>query len=76
MPSYLKVRRETGYNDRFPGLENTQVNMSSYDRDRNPLDRRGLMFYRPTGLLPPDPNLVGVHSSMGIESLLILTHAI
>ena len=57
MPLYLKVREETGYNDNFPGLENTQVDMTAYNKDKHPLDRRTLMFYRVIGQLPLDPNL-------------------
>lgn len=56
-PWYWQVREETGYNDAFPGLENTQVDMTAYNTDRHPFDRRTLIFYRVIGQLPPDPNL-------------------
>ena len=54
---YLKVRGETGHNDIFPGLEFTKVNMEAYNQDRHPSDKRQLMFYRPLGYMPSDPNL-------------------
>ena len=57
VPWYWKLRKETGHNDKFPGLESTKVNMEIYNKDRHPLDRRGLIFYRTLGHLPPDPNL-------------------
>lgn len=57
VPFYLKLRRETGHNDEYPGLESRKVDMEQYNRDRNPLDRRDLMFYRALGSLPPDPNM-------------------
>lgn len=57
VPCYWKMRKETGHNDKFPGLENTQVDMTAYNKDRHPLDRRTLLFYRAIGQLPPDPNL-------------------
>ena len=57
VPWYLKLREETGHDDEFPGLESTRVDMDPYNKDKNPLDRRGLMFYRALGDLPPDPNM-------------------
>lgn len=57
VPWYWKLRKETGKNDQFPGLESKKVDMTRYNTARHPLDRRGLIFYRPLGLLPPDPNL-------------------
>ena len=57
VPWYWKLRKETGHNDQFPGLESTKVDMTPYNADKHPLDRRSLMFYRPIGLLPSDPNL-------------------
>ena len=57
VPWYLKLRKETGHNDQFPGLESTKVDMTAYNKDKHPLDRRDLMFYRAMGHLPPDPNM-------------------
>jgi hypothetical protein len=57
VPWYLKLREETGHNDEFPGLETTKADMAPYNQERNPLDRRDLMFYRAIGDLPPDPNM-------------------
>lgn len=58
LPQYWKLRKETGENDAFPGLESRKVDMTPYNKRRHPLDRRGLIFYRPIGTLPPDnPNL-------------------
>ena len=57
VPWYWKYREETGQNDRFPGLESTKVDMTAYNENRHPLDRRGLIFYRTLGPLLPDPNL-------------------
>ena len=57
VPWYWKYREETGHNDQHPGLETTKVDMTAYNQDRNPLDRRGLIFYRTLGHMPPDPNL-------------------
>lgn len=57
VPFYKKLRRETGHNDLFPGLQYTKVDMMPFNESRHPLDRRGLMFYRVTGDLPADPNM-------------------
>ncbi|KAK3700796.1 hypothetical protein LTR37_015768 [Vermiconidia calcicola] len=57
VPWYWKLRKDTGQNDEFPGLQCTKVDMTPYNRDKHPLDRRELMFYRPIGRLPPDPNM-------------------
>lgn len=57
VPWYWKLREETGINDEFPGLQSTKVDMDPYNKDRNPLDRKGLIFYRVIGHLPPDPNM-------------------
>ena len=55
---YWKWRKETGQNDAFPGLQSTKADMEPYNKDRHPLDRRGLIFYRAWGDIPPDePNL-------------------
>lgn len=56
-PWYNAMREKTGYNDDFPGLECTQPDMIEYNKDRHPLDRRTLLFYRTLGELPPHPNL-------------------
>ena len=57
VPFYLKIIRETGHNDQFPGLESRKVDMEPYNKDKNPLDKRDLMFYRTVGNIPPNPNL-------------------
>jgi hypothetical protein len=57
VPWYWKLRRETGQNDKFPGLQSRKVDMTPYNKNKHPLQRRGLIFYRPIGRLPPDPNL-------------------
>lgn len=57
IPWYWKLREETGYNDAFPGLQSTKVDMEAYNKDKHPLDRRELLFYRIWDTLPSDPNL-------------------
>lgn len=57
LPFYHQRRLETGLNDEFPGLECRRVDMAIYNRDRHPLDRRQLIFYRTIGDLPQDPNM-------------------
>jgi len=59
-PWYLALSpEERGNDDLFPGLEATQPDMQPYNKDRHPLDRRTLLFYRTTGGALPldDPNL-------------------
>lgn len=56
-PWYRKRRRETGINDALPGLQMLKAEMDPYNEPRHPLDRRQLIFYRPTGELPRDPNM-------------------
>ena len=57
VPWYWKLRSETGQNDEFPGLDMRKADMTEYNRDRHPLERKGLIFYRGVGHLPQDPNL-------------------
>lgn len=57
LPFYWKRREETGINDAFPGLECRKVDMTAYNKDRHPLDRRQLILYRTIGDLPDDPNM-------------------
>lgn len=57
VPWYWKYREETGQNDQFPGLETNKVDMTEFNKDKHPLDRRALQFYRTLGQLPPNPNL-------------------
>ncbi len=57
VPWYWRRRKETGQNDQFPGLESRKVDMTPYNQDKHPLRRKGLIFYRPIGLLPDDPNM-------------------
>lgn len=45
IPWYLKLRRETGHNDKFPGLQTTKADMTPYNEDKNPLDRRDLYVH-------------------------------
>ncbi|SMR58813.1 unnamed protein product [Zymoseptoria tritici ST99CH_1E4] len=57
LPFYRKLREETGINDKFPGLECRKVDMSAYNGDRHPLDRRQLIFFRTIGDLPEEHNM-------------------
>jgi acyl-CoA thioesterase len=57
LPFYRKRRDETGINDQFPGLECRKVDMAAYNKDRHPLDRRQLIFFRTIGDLPDDDNM-------------------
>ena len=57
IPWYWELRERTGYNDEFPGLQTTKVNVEPYNKNKNPLDRRELMFYRAWGPLPSNPNI-------------------
>ena len=57
VPWYWKYREETGSNDEFPGLESTKVDLDEYNKDKHPLQRKCLLFYRTLGQMPPDPNL-------------------
>ncbi|GIZ39716.1 hypothetical protein CKM354_000308900 [Cercospora kikuchii] len=57
LPFYWKRREETGYNDKFPGLECRKVDMSAFNKDKHPLDRRQLIFYRTIGDMPSDENM-------------------
>lgn len=57
VPWYWEMRRKTGHNDKFPGLQSHKVDMDAFNAPRPPLDRRQLMFYRTIGELPPLPNL-------------------
>ena len=56
LPFYWARRKATGINDQFPGLECRKVDMSAYNKDRHPLDRRQLIFYRITGDIPDEEN--------------------
>ncbi|KAF2166864.1 hypothetical protein M409DRAFT_66413 [Zasmidium cellare ATCC 36951] len=57
LPFYWQRRKETGENDKFPGLQCHKVDMSRYNKDKHPIDRRQLIFYRTIGDMPADPNL-------------------
>lgn len=57
LPFYWERRKKTGENDKFPGLQCQKVDMTKYNRDRHPLDRRQLIFYRTIGDMPLEPNL-------------------
>lgn len=57
VPWYWKRRKETGFNDKFPGLQMHKVAMDKYNDSRHPLDRQQLLMYRAIGEMPQDPNL-------------------
>lgn len=57
LPFYWKRQKETGLNDKCPGLQCQKVDMTNYNKDRHPLDRRQLIFYRTIGDMPLEPNL-------------------
>lgn len=57
IPWYWKFRAETGHNDKFPGLESMKADMSPYNKDKHPFDKRGIIFYRTLGEMPADANL-------------------
>lgn len=57
VPWYWERRKETGHNDAFPGLEARKVDMTPYNDQRHPLDKRQLILYRTLGDLPQDPNM-------------------
>ena len=57
VPWYWQMRAETGFNDKFPGLQSHKAAMGPYNEHRHPLDRRQLIFYRTRGEMPDDPNL-------------------
>ena len=57
IPWFWDLRKRTGNNDEFPGLQYKKADMEAYNKRRHPLDRRQLMFYRALGPLPPDPNM-------------------
>lgn len=58
VPFYRKMlEKEPHRNEKFPGLQNHKADMRAYNHDKAPLDRRQLIFYRPLGELPDDPNI-------------------
>lgn len=57
LPFYWKLLENGHPNDKFPGLKTKKADMSAYNKQRDPLDRRQLIFYKPIGRLPPDLNL-------------------
>lgn len=58
VPFYREMlEKEPHRNEKFPGLQNHKVDMNPYNQDRAPLGRRQLIFYRPIGELPDEPNL-------------------
>lgn len=57
VPSYHELLRNGHPNDKFPGLTMKRVDMSVYNDQREPLNRRQLIFYKPIGELSPDLNL-------------------
>ena len=58
VPFYREMlEKEPHQNEKFPGLQNHKVDMKAYNEHLAPLDRRQLIFYRPIGELPDDPNL-------------------
>lgn len=57
LPWYWRAQKEGKQNDRFPGLDCRKADMTTYNRNRHPLDRRHIIFYRSIGTLPEDPNM-------------------
>lgn len=57
VPWYWRRRKETGYNDPFPGLEARKVDMAAFNEGRDALDKRQLIYYRAIGSMPSNPNL-------------------
>ncbi|GAB7357861.1 hypothetical protein MBLNU230_g0032t1 [Neophaeotheca triangularis] len=57
VPWYWRRRKETGYNDPFPGLQARKVDMTAFNRGLDPLDKRQLIYYRALGKMPKDANL-------------------
>ena len=58
VPFYRKMLAEEPHrNEKFPGLQNHKVDMKAYNEHRAPLDRRQMIFYRPIGELPDEPNI-------------------
>lgn len=57
VPWYWREQAEGKPNDAFPGLDTRIVDMSRYNKNRHPLDRRQLVFYRSIGTMPQNPNL-------------------
>jgi acyl-CoA thioesterase II len=57
VPSYHRLLENGHPNDKFPGLKTKKADMSAYNKPREPLERRQLIFYKAIGELPEDPNL-------------------
>lgn len=58
LPWYWKLLEDGSHrNDEFPGLTLRKVDMNAYNQNRQPIDRRQLLFYRTIGELPDEPNL-------------------
>jgi acyl-CoA thioesterase II len=57
VPRYWQLLKEGHPNDKFPGLTTKKADMIAYNKPREPLERRQLIFYRPIGELPSDVNL-------------------
>lgn len=57
VPFYWRYLEEGNPNEKFPGLTTTKVDMKAYNEPREALDKRQLIFYKPIGEVPPNPNL-------------------
>jgi len=57
VPSYHRLLENGHPNYKFPGLKTKKADMSAYNKPREPLERRQLIFYKAIGELPEDPNL-------------------
>ncbi|QIW95765.1 hypothetical protein AMS68_001283 [Peltaster fructicola] len=57
VPWYWQLQKETGENDKFPGLQTTKVDMKAFNDGRSGTERRQLIFYRTIGAMSDDSNL-------------------
>ncbi|KAF2168226.1 hypothetical protein M409DRAFT_53525 [Zasmidium cellare ATCC 36951] len=54
VPWYWREQANGKKNDIFPGLDTRKADLSKYNQNRHPLDRRQLVFYRSIGTIPAD----------------------
>jgi acyl-CoA thioesterase len=57
VPWYWKELEEGHPNDKFPGLKTLKADMKAVNEQRQPLNRRQLIFYKTIGDMPGDANL-------------------
>lgn len=59
LPWYWEwLKKDGNTNDKFPGLHSLKVDMDAFNKNRSPLDRRQLLFYKAMGDVSGDnPNL-------------------